>query len=83
MLDPKKLDELASKLSEAVPPAAKSLQADLEKQFKQIMQAGIAKLDLVTREEFDVQTKVLARTRARLDEMEKVVKAMEEKYLKD
>ena len=83
MLDPKKLDELAGKLSDVMPPAAKHLQADMEKQFRRIIQNGIAKLDLVTREEFEVQTKVLARTRAKLDEMEKIVAELEQKYLQD
>lgn len=79
MLDAKKIDELASKLSDAIPPGAKAFQEDLHAQFKQILQSMIAKMDLVTREEFDVQTKVLARTRQKIEDLEKVVAALEEK----
>ncbi len=79
MLDPKIIDELASKFSNAIPPGAKAFQEDLHAQFKQVLQSMISKMDLVTREEFDVQTKVLARTRQKIDELEKVIAAIEEK----
>jgi len=78
MIDPQKIDELAKKLSDAVPPGAKALHDDLQQQFKQILQMALARLDLVTREEFDVQSKVLARTRARLEALEAQVQALEE-----
>jgi len=57
------LDDLARKLAESVPEGLRSMQADLEKNFGSVLRAGLVKLDLVTREEFDVQEAVLARTR--------------------
>ncbi len=78
MLDAKVIDELATKLSNAIPPGAKAFQEDIHEQFKQILQSVIAKMDLVTREEFDVQTKVLARTRQKIEALEKVVAKMEQ-----
>ncbi|WP_444996453.1 ubiquinone biosynthesis accessory factor UbiK [Aliikangiella sp. IMCC44359] len=80
MIDAKKIDEIASKLSEAIPPGAKAFQQDIHAQFKQILQTMIAKMDLVTREEFDAQTKVLARTRQKIEDLEKIVAALEEKH---
>lgn len=50
---------------------------DLEKNMKSVMQQGFSRLDLVTREEFDIQTQVLARTRARLESLEKRVTELE------
>ena len=64
------IEELARKLAEAVPAGVRSLQGDLEKNFRAVLQAGIGKLDLVTREEFEVQEAVLARTRAKLEALE-------------
>jgi ubiquinone biosynthesis accessory factor UbiK len=78
MIDPQKLDDLATKLSDAIPPGAKSFQQDLHSQFKQILQSMLVKMDLVTREEFDAQTKVLARTRQKIDALEKIVAEIEE-----
>jgi hypothetical protein len=74
MTPDKLLKELSAKLAEAV---ATSPAKDFEKNAKAMLSAGFAKLDLVTREEFDVQAKVLARTRERLAELEIRVKALE------
>jgi BMFP domain-containing protein YqiC len=68
-LDPKMLDELARKLADAVPPGLKDLKSDLEHNFRAMLQSGLGKLDLVTREEFDVQAGVLSRTRTKLEEL--------------
>ena len=81
MLDPKFLDELAQRLSGAMPPAARAVQADLEKNLRAATQSVFAKLDLVTREEFDVQRKVLARSRAKIEQLEKQVAELEAKLL--
>ena len=83
MLDAKFIDDLARRLSGALPPAARDLQADLEKNFRATLQAALAKLDLVTREEFDVQTKVLARSRARLEALEKQVAELEKRLAQE
>jgi len=68
-LDPKLLDDLARKLADAVPPGFKDLKADLERNFRAMLQTTLGKLDLVTREEFDVQAGVLSRTREKLEEL--------------
>ena len=70
MIDLKAIDELARKLSSLVPAGLKEAGADLEQNMKATLQAGLGKLDLVTREEFDVQTQLLARTQQKLAELE-------------
>ena len=75
--DPKSLEELAHKLAEAVPPGLAALRSDLEQNFKAVLQSGLAKLDLVTRQEFDIQAAVLRRSRERLEELEKRIAALE------
>jgi BMFP domain-containing protein YqiC len=77
MIDLKNLDDLARKLSDLVPPGLKDARADLEQNFKATLQAGLGKLDLVTREEFDVQRAVLLRTREKLDAMERAITVLE------
>ncbi|MGQ0385176.1 MAG: ubiquinone biosynthesis accessory factor UbiK [Gammaproteobacteria bacterium] len=77
--DPKSIDELARKLAEAVPPGLAALKDDVEKNFKAVLQSGLAKLDLVTRQEFDIQAAVLRRSRERLEELEKRIAALEAK----
>jgi len=70
MKDPFRIDDLARRLAGAVPPALRSMQEDLEANFRAVLRSGLSRLDLVTRDEFDAQTKVLERTRARLKELE-------------
>ena len=77
MIDFKTIDELARRLSDLVPPGLESARADLEQNFKAALQGGLARLDLVTREEFDVQRAVLLRTREKLDLLERMVVEME------
>jgi len=75
--DPKSPEELARKLADAVPPGLAALKSDLEQNFKAVLQSGLAKLDLVTRQEFDIQAAVLRRSRERLEELEKRIAALE------
>lgn len=77
MIDLKTIDDLARRLNDLVPPGLKDARADLEQNFKATLQAGLARLDLVTREEFDVQRAVLLRTRQKVEELERAVAAME------
>ncbi|WP_340122464.1 accessory factor UbiK family protein [Methylobacter svalbardensis] len=77
MFDPKALDDIASRLAGAIPPGLNSLKNDLEKSFHAILQGALGKLDLVTREEFEVQKLVLAKTRSKLEDLEKRVAEME------
>jgi len=81
MLDPKFIDDITRRLSAAMPAGARALQDDLEKNLRAAVQAVFARLDLVTREEFDVQSKVLARSRAKIEQLEKQVAALEAKLL--
>ncbi len=66
------LDELAEKLGQALPPGAASLKADFEKNARASVQSALGKMDLVTREEFDIQVALLERTREKLDRLEKL-----------
>ncbi|HCT98971.1 MAG TPA: hypothetical protein DF614_02505 [Methylococcaceae bacterium] len=77
MFDAKTIDEMASRLAGVVPPSLHSIKTDLEKTFHAILQSALGKLDLVTREEFEVQKLVLAKTRANLEALEKRVVALE------
>jgi BMFP domain-containing protein YqiC len=74
MINPKFLDEVSARLNEAV---ANSPAKDFEKNARALLAQGFAKLDLVTREEFDVQAQLLVRTRQKLDELETRVAALE------
>jgi BMFP domain-containing protein YqiC len=71
------LDELARRLADAVPESLRSLGRDMEGNFKAVLQAQLAKLDLVSRQEFDVQAAVLARTQTTLAALEARVKELE------
>ena len=79
MFDPKHLDDLTRRLTGSLPKGLLSLQQDMERNMRAVLEAGLTKLDLVTREEFDVQSAVLARTRAKLEELEKQVAELEAK----
>jgi len=72
-----RIDEIARRLLDAVPPAFRSVGQDLETNFKSVLRSSLGKLDLVTREEFDTQLKVLERTRAKLEALEKKVEELE------
>jgi BMFP domain-containing protein YqiC len=80
--DPKSLDDLARRLADAVPPGLTALKNDLEQNFKAVLQSGLTKLDLVTRQEFDIQSGVLRRSRERLEELEARIAALEGKTKK-
>lgn len=76
-MDTFRIDDLARKLFERVPKAARSMQADLESNFRAVLRERLSKLDLVSRDEFDAQTRVLERTRARLEALEARLAALE------
>ena len=82
MIDLGHIDELARRLSNLVPPTMRTngfedLREELQENFKSVLQAGLAKLDLVTREEFEVQRAVLLRTREKLDALQRTVSELE------
>lgn len=77
MLDPKPLDDLARRIADSMPKGLRVLQEDINRSVRASIEAALGRLDLVTREEFDVQAAVLARTRARLEALEAKVAEME------
>jgi BMFP domain-containing protein YqiC len=77
--DPRLIDDIARRLAGTVPESVVALRRDLEQNFKGVLQAQLARLDLVTREEFDVQSTVLKRTREKLEALERRLAALEGK----
>ncbi len=75
------IENLASKLAESVPDGLRSVRDDLENNFRSVLKTGIGKLDLVTREEFEVQEAVLARTREKLELLEAKLEELEKTLL--
>jgi len=69
-IETKLIEDLARRLAAALPEGVTALRADLENNFRAVLQAGLTKLDLVTRNEFDVQAGVLKRTREKLETLE-------------
>ena len=78
MIDLGHIDELARRLSSLVPPAMREGREELQQNFKAVLQSGLSRLDLVTREEFEVQRAVLLRTREKLEELQRTVAQLEE-----
>jgi BMFP domain-containing protein YqiC len=76
-MDSFRIDEIARRLLESVPPALRSVQKDLESNFRAVLREGLSKLDLVNRDEFDAQSRVLERTRSRLEALEARLAALE------
>ena len=76
MINTTTLDELAKRIGRAIEASPAK---DVEKNVKALLQGALAKLDVVPRAEFDVQAKVLARTREKLDELERKVAELEAK----
>jgi BMFP domain-containing protein YqiC len=76
-LDAKFVEDLARKLAANVPGSVRALQADLERNFEALLGSTFEKLQLVTREEFDVQRRVLERTRDKLTRVEAELETLE------
>ncbi|WP_417615736.1 ubiquinone biosynthesis accessory factor UbiK [Oceanisphaera sp.] len=83
MLDPKKLEDIAKQIQNSLPSGIKNMGEEAEKRIRTVLQAQLGKLDMVTREEFDIQTKVLLRTREKLNEMETKLALLERKLTDD
>lgn len=81
MIDPKQIEQLAQewaqRLAQFLPPGLKGFRQELETNFRAMLQGGLEKLDLVSREQFETQRELLARSRAKLDALEKQVKTLE------
>jgi BMFP domain-containing protein YqiC len=83
MIDLSHIDDLARRLSSLVPPGMREGREELQQNFKAVLQAGLARLDLVTREEFEVQRAVLLRTREKLEALQREVEALESRLAGD
>ena len=77
MID-KSIEDLARNLAESLPESLRAVRDDVESNFRSVLKAGLARLDLVTREEFEVQEAVLAKTREKLEALEAQVKELED-----
>lgn len=77
MIDLNYIDDLARRLSTLVPPGVREGREEMQQNFKSVLQTGLSKLDLVTREEFEVQRAVLLRTREKLEELQRTVVELE------
>ncbi|MGL9773713.1 MAG: ubiquinone biosynthesis accessory factor UbiK [Sodalis sp. (in: enterobacteria)] len=77
MIDPKKFEQLARQVQESLPKGIRDLGDDVEKKIRQVLQNQFSRMDLVSREEFDVQTQVLLRTREKLSQLELCLNALE------
>jgi BMFP domain-containing protein YqiC len=76
--DPR-LDDIARRLFEGLPESARTLRRDIESNFRAVLQASLGKLDLTTRQEFEVQTRVLERTQAALAQLEERIAVLEKR----
>ena len=79
MFDPKKLEQLAKQIHDSMPAPVRELGADVDQKVRQVIQGQLTKLDVVSREEFDVQTQVLLRKRQKLADMEQKLADIEAK----
>ena len=80
MIDLNHIDDLARRLSERVPPGLRESGEELQASFRAVLRSGLARLDLVTREEFEVQRAVLLRTREKLEALEGTVAELEARH---
>lgn len=81
MFDSKSIDDIANRLANAIPPSFNHFKEDAEKNFHAILQSALGRLDLVTREEFEVQKAVLAKTRQKLETLEQRMAEIEQQVL--
>lgn len=76
MIDPKKIEDIAKQIGNAIPPQLKQFADDVETKVKQVLQNKLADMDFVSREEFDVQRQVLLRTREKVEKLEQQLTAL-------
>lgn len=77
MIDTKKIEQLARQIHESLPKGIRDLGDDVDKKIRQVLQSQFSRMDLISREEFDVQTQVLLRTREKLNQLELRINALE------
>lgn len=79
MAESRKVEEIAARLAQALPPGLKTLRAELEDNFRAILRANLERFDLVSRDRFDAQAELLARTQAKLEGLEERLAELEKK----
>ncbi|MGJ8693907.1 MAG: ubiquinone biosynthesis accessory factor UbiK [Thalassotalea sp.] len=79
MINAKKIEDIAKQVTDAIPPGLKNIALDFEEKTKVVLQKKLSQLDVVTREEFDVQTQVLLKTRSQLSKLETKLAELEAK----
>jgi BMFP domain-containing protein YqiC len=80
-MDNSRIEDIARRLFDGLPEAARTMRRDIETNFRAVLQSSLGKLDLTTREEFAVQTKVLERTRARIEQLEQRIVTLEKRLI--
>ena len=75
------VNRVSEQLSQILPPGVRQLRGDIEENIKVVLREALARMELVTREEFDVQSVLLSRTRSRLEAVEKELKALEQRVV--
>jgi len=80
MINAKKIEEIAKQVTEAIPPGLKNMANDFEEKTKTVLQRKLAQLDVVSREEFDVQTQVLIKSREKVAVLERQMAELEAKF---
>ena len=78
MIDPQKIDDLVRQLGATLPPEFESFEKEMKKQFRAVLESAFQRLDLVSREEFDIQVKVLQKTRAQITELQEQLASLEQ-----
>lgn len=77
MVDTRQIEDLAQRLANATPPGLKQVRRELEENFRAILRARLSRLDLISRDEFDAQRRVLERTRKKLEDLQGRIASLE------
>ncbi len=79
MIDNQTINRLSTKINELLPPGLQQTKADFDARLKSLLQQQLANYEMVSREEFDIQARVLARTREKLEAIEARLKELEQR----
>ncbi len=77
MLDNQTINRLSDKINQLLPPGVQQVKSDFDARLKALLQQQLAQLEFVSREEFDIQARVLQRTRGKLEKLEEKLKQLE------
>ncbi len=75
-MQPQYINQLAEQIESLLPPGIKQVKQDFDEKLKKLLQQQLSDMDFVSREEFDIQSKVLARTRQKLEQLEQKIEQM-------